>query len=171
MNKKVITVFGIIIVVVLLIIVASINPNEKEENGEEDLYQIVNNAKEESANVKEEEQKEFKEINVSEYIEMYNGNEKQLVVVGRPTCSYCTIAIPIIKNIAYKYDLNINYLNVDNFEGDDQQTFINSDKQFEEGFGTPMLLAVSNGKINDMVDGLTDNSHYVKFFKKHGFIK
>lgn len=171
MNKKVLTIGGILLALILLIILFNIEPNGKEKKEKEDLYQIINNAQEESNNITEEEQKELKEIRVSEYLELLGGTENNMVFVGRPTCSYCQIATPIVKNIAYKYDLEINYLNTDNFEDEDGNNFINSSENFKEGFGTPMLLLVRDHKIQDMIDGLTDTKHYIEFFKKYGFIK
>lgn len=168
MNKKVFGIVGIILLVVLLIVCASINPNSKYSNNS---TSIIENAIEESSNIKEEEKKDFIEINVDEYLNKYNGEEKSIVLVARPTCNYCQIAEPIIHNIAYKYDLTINYLNTDNFQNDDSQRFIQSDEFFSNGFGTPMLLLVSNGKIDDMVDGVTDTKHYEEFLKNNSFIK
>ena len=168
MNKKTLGIIGIIGIIVLIIISCSINPGDKTTN---DSNNTLENATIEAANIKENEQKEFTEINVDEYLNKYNGNEKTLVLIARPTCHYCQIAEPIIHNLAYKYDLTINYLNTDNFYDDDKQKFMESDEFFENGFGTPMLLIVSEGKINDMVDGVTDTSNYIEFLKRNKFIK
>ena len=102
---------------------------------------------------------------------MYNGSEKQIILIARPTCHYCQIAEPILQNLIYEYKLNINYLNTDNFEENDQQTLINSDEKFSNGLGTPTLVVVGEGQIYDNVDGLTDKAHYKEFFKKNGYIK
>lgn len=169
MNKKTFGIIGIVLVVILLIVSCSIKP-DKEEKSKDDIQTIINNAQKESENVKEEEKKEFTEINIDEYLNKYNGEEKSIVLIGRPTCHYCQIAEPILHNIAYKYDLNIYYLNTDNFQDGDSQKLVNSDSFFSEGFGTPLLLVLSNGSINSKVDGLTDTNHYVEFFKSNGFI-
>ena len=73
----------------------------------------MENAEKESESVKSNEIKELNNINVSDYLEFYAGEESKLVLVARPTCHYCQIAEPILQNIAYKYDLEINYLNTD----------------------------------------------------------
>lgn len=169
MNKKTFGIIGIILVVILLLVSCSIK-SDKEEKSSDDIQTIINNAQKESENVKEEEQKEFTEINIDEYLNKYNGEEKSIVLIGRPTCHYCQIAEPILHNIAYKYDLNIFYLNTDNFQDGDSEKLVNSDSFFSSGFGTPLLLVLSNGSINSKVDGLTDTNHYVEFFKSNGFI-
>ena len=166
MNKKVFGIIGVILIIVLLIASCSLSP--KEESDTTDTLTI---ATKEAASIKEEEKKEFTNINIDEYINAYNGEEKTLVLVARPTCHYCQIAEPILHNIAYKYSININYLDTDDFQEDDFQKFIESNEYFSEGFGTPMLLVVSNGTINDIVDGVTDTKHYIEFLKEYKFIK
>lgn len=168
MNKKLLGIIGIILLVILLIVSCSINTNDKASIN--DTGAVLENATIEAAEVKENEKKEFTEVSVDEYLNIYNGEQRTLVLVARPTCHYCQIAEPILHNIAYKYDININYLNTDNFQGEDKQKFIGSNELFSNGFGTPMLLIISNGKINDMIDGVTDTKHYVEFLKENKFI-
>ena len=167
MNKKLLGITGVIVLVVLLIVSCSINTGDKSSNT---MESILTNATMESSNIKENEMKEFTSIDVNTYLNIYNGEQKILVLVARPTCHYCQIAEPILHNIAYKYNININYLNTDNFQGEDSQKFIGSNEFFSNGFGTPMLLVVSDGKINNMVDGVTDTKHYVEFLKENKFI-
>lgn len=174
-NKKLITILVIILVLILIIICASIGGKKedttKNATSTENVEQTLTNAQKESEAVKDSEKKDFTQINIDKYLEYYAGSENTLILIARPTCHYCQIAEPIIQNIAYKYDIDINYLNTDNFSDDDQEKLIKSDKSFEEGFGTPLLLVVSNNKIVDKVDGLTDAAHYEEFFKKYGYIK
>ena len=167
MNKKLLGITGVIVLVVLLIVSCSINTGDKSSNT---MESILTNATIESRNIKENEMKEFTSIDVNTYLNIYNGEQKTLVLVARPTCHYCQIAEPILHNIAYKYNININYLNTDNFQGEDSKKFIGSNEIFSNGFGTPMLLVVSDGKINNMVDGVTDTKHYVEFLKENKFI-
>ena len=161
-NNKII--IGIIAVVALLMISFFITPkkNNEKQNKEnntnitEDANTILANAQKESTNIKDSEKKDFINIDVNKYLEYFNGTEKKIILIGRPTCHYCEIAEPILHNVAFEYNLDINYLNIDNFS---------------EGFGTPTLLIVSEGKIHDKVDGLTDKTHYIEFFKLNDFIK
>ena len=171
-KKKIGIIIGIVILLVVIILSFAITPKDKEESttSMDDAELILNNAKQYSANVKEDEKKEFIQINTTDFIEMYNQSEKKIVLIARPTCQYCQIAEPIIQNIAYKYNLDINYLNTDEFSEEDRGDFIKTDEAFENGFGTPFLIIVGNGKINDKVDGLTDQDHYLEFFKNNGYI-
>ena len=126
-NKKKLIVIGtVVLIVILLIISFNIKDNDKDTKLSNDVDTIIENAQKESNNVKESEKKSFLSIDVTKYLEFYSGSEKQLVLVARPTCSYCQIAEPIIQSIAYEYNIDINYLNTDEFSEDDQNNFIHS---------------------------------------------
>ena len=174
-NKKIVVyiLIGLFIIILGFSFVVGSDKNTSSNN---DTYsnnpnQIIANAQKESENVKDSEKKELTEINVDTYLEYYKSSDSKLILVARPTCQYCQIAEPIIQNIAYEKNIEINYLNTDNFKDDDESRFVKSDEYFNEGFGTPLLLVVKDNKIIDKVDGLTDKAHYIEFFQKHGFIK
>ena len=172
-NNKILVILGIVLAVILIIICSMVGTdsnNTKKDKVMEDGQTIVTNAQKESEAVKDEEKKEFTQINVDKYLEYYAGEENKIILVARPTCHYCQIAEPILQNISFKYNIEINYLNTDEFSDDDQTKFINSDDTFKDGFGTPFLLIVSNNKIVSSVNGLTDEDHYISFFKTNGFI-
>lgn len=172
-NNKILVILGIVLAVILIIICSMVGTdsnNTKTDKVMEDGQTIVTNAQKESEAVKDEEKKEFTQINVDKYLEYYAGEENKIILVARPTCHYCQIAEPILQNISFKYNIEINYLNTDEFSDDDQTKFINSDDTFKDEFGTPFLLIVSNNKIVSSVNGLTDEAHYISFFKTNGFI-
>lgn len=172
-NNKILVILGIVLAAILIIICSMVGTdsnNTKTDKVMEDGQTIVTNAQKESEAVKDEEKKEFTQINVDKYLEYYAGEENKIILVARPTCHYCQIAEPILQNISFKYNIEINYLNTDEFSDDDQTKFVNSDDTFKDGFGTPFLLIVSNNKIVSSVNGLTDEDHYISFFKTNGFI-
>lgn len=131
---------------------------------------MTSRAQEESANVPDDEQKDFNDIDIDEYLDLYDGSEDSIVLFSRPTCGYCQIAEPILHHIAYQYKLTISHVNTDEMSSSDETKLVESDDYFSDGFGTPLLVVVSNGEIVDMVSGLVDTENYVKFFTKHGFI-
>ena len=46
-----------------------------------------------------------------------------------------------------------------------------SNDYFKEGFGTPLMLVVQDGKIVDKIDGLVTKDNYMSFFKEYGFME
>lgn len=185
-NKKIVT--GIVVAVGVILVCAlcyfassavsakagdnyseSDNSNSSTTSGSS-ASDMTSRAQEESANVPDDEQKDFNDIDIDEYLDLYDGSEDSIVLFSRPTCGYCQIAEPILHHIAYQYKLTINHVNTDEMSSSDETKLVESDDYFSDGFGTPLLVVVSNGEIVDMVSGLVDTENYVKFFTKHGFI-
>ncbi len=167
---------AIIIVVVIVLICAlcffaseSANSNVSSSNHSSEVSDITSQAQSESSAIKDSEKKDFNDINVDYFVERYNSSKKSIVLLSRPTCSYCQIAEPILHHIAYTYDLEVNHLNTDDFSDDDFSKLTNTNERFES-FGTPLLVIVSNGEIVDEVSGLTTTKVYTEFFRKYGFI-
>ena len=172
-KKEKFLLLGLLLVLILVVVVSLFiggNKDTKSKKLSNDSEVVYKNAQQESEAVKESEKKDFIQIDVNKFIEYLNGESSMIVLVARPTCGYCQIAEPIIQNVAYEYDLNINYLNTDNFSEEDSDKFLNSNEMFKDDFGTPTLMIVSNNSIIDSV-GLTDYAHYVDFFTRNSFIK
>ena len=176
-NKKIFVTLGICLLVIVLLsltfLIESDNSKSGEERLSEDPNTIISNAQTQSTSIQESEKKELPEIKMSTYLDYYAGSEAKIVLIGYPECPFCQVAEPILQNLAYEYDLEINYLNTDNFTDEDEQKLLASDEYFKEneGFGTPLLLIVKDNKIVNKIDGLTDRGHYKQFFKAEGFIK
>lgn len=181
-NKKI--VIGIVIAVGVVLLCAlcyfassavsanagdSYNENS-DTTSSSDVDDMTTRAQEESANVSEDEKKDFKDIDVDTYLELYEGSKNSVVLFASPTCGYCQIAEPILHHIAYQYDLTIHHVDVSTLSTDESEELADSNEYFSQ-LGTPALLVVSNGEIVDSVDGLVDTNSYVDFLKDNGFIK
>lgn len=119
----------------------------------------------------------FIDITIDEYLEKLNGDEKSIIYIARPTCSFCTKQAPILKKIASKYELEIYYLDTTNFYDSSIQDYtedgyklINSSEVYQEGFGTPNTIVVSNGEIIDGVYQYVEASELTSLFERTGFI-
>jgi len=174
-KKKILTIVGVVLFVAIIVCSMFVKTDGTTFSSgnklSEDAGVILENAQTESSKVEDAEKGEFHQINVDTYLAYLNGEEAKLILIARPTCSYCQVAEPILQKIIHDNNVEINYLNTDNFQGDDQVNFINSNEAFKEGFGTPMLLVVQNNKVVDSIDGLTDTAHYLDFLKKYNFVK
>lgn len=176
MKKEHLYTIGIVVLIIALLVTVFFiggksSNKEYESEISNDPEVIMSNAQKESEQAKKSELKDLVEINVNQYIDMLKSEELNLILIARPTCSYCQVAEPIIRSISYEYDFSVNYLNTDEFKDDDESEFIKSNEYFSEGFGTPLLLVVSNNEIVDKVDGLTDRAHYIEFFKTYKYIE
>lgn len=172
-NKKIFLGIGIgVLVIGLLIATAFIGPKEELESVlSDDPNVIFENAERESASIKESQMKKFETINMSKYLEYYNDSKPRIVFVGRPTCPYSELSRPIIGKLAKDYNIEISYLNTDELTDSDKMDFMKHNELFNEGFGTPILLVVSEGEIKTYLEGSTDTAHFKEFFKSIGLIK
>lgn len=148
--------------------------SEKEDTNTEvvsdTLSSDASKAEEESKSISEDVQKELEEIGVDRYLEVKKDSEASVIYIARPTCHYCEIQGPIIKNIAFEHEFPIYYLNTDAMDSDDTITFTQSDDIFKEGFGTPCTIIVKDDKIVAKAEGLTDKTTLLEFFKKNDII-
>ena len=120
---------------------------------------------------------EFVDITIDEYLEKMQSEEKSIIYVARPGCSWCQKESPIIKKVGADYDLTIYYRNTDPFWDSELQTyteqgqkFINSDEQYKDGWGTPNTIIVGGGKVIDGEFSYVERNKLIDLFKKNGFI-
>lgn len=120
---------------------------------------------------------EFVNITVDEYLEKLSGEEKSIIYVASPSCSYCSMETPILKKIAGKYDLEVFYLNTSNFYDpqiqdytEDGYKFINSAEVYEQGYGTPNTIIVQNGEIVDGVYQYVEAGELQDLFERNGYV-
>ena len=123
-----------------------------------------------SSDIPEDEQGDLTDIDIDDYLDLKEGDKTSIIYIARPTCHYCQQMEPIVRNIVYEYDVEVNYLNTDELDDDGQAKLIKSDDYFSEGYGTPLLLVVKDDEIVDIQEGLSDKDTTVNFFKDNGFI-
>lgn len=153
-----------IVVLFLVILLLAITAESRARN-----KAIRESSKEASETNKK---KDFKNIDVDKYLELYKGDKVSIVLIGRSGCEFCTIAEPILQGIAYDKNLDIYYLSTDGFSDEDKTNLLNSDKYFQKknGMPTPLLLLIKKSKIVDKVEGLTSKDEYIEFFDKNKII-
>jgi len=178
------TLKNIAIVVLIVILVFAIsfmasNKNSKKYNSGNTSTNTTNSSssssttdavtaiQNESNAVSEDEETDPKDISVSDYLSLKKASSPSIIYIARPTCHYCQIQDPIIKNLIYKYNITVNYLNTDNMSDDDQSKLLKSDDYFKNGFGTPLTLIVKDDKIVDKKEGLTSSEDLITFFQSN----
>jgi len=120
---------------------------------------------------------EFVNITINDYLEKMKQEEKSIIYVARPGCSWCQKESPIVKSLGSEYDLTIYYLNTDPFWNSEAQTytaegemFINSSEKYKDGWGTPNTIIVGNGEIIDGEFSYVEKDKLKDLFKRNGFI-
>ena len=160
LKRVIITIFTINIIGLILLISLWITPikNNELHVQEEEVSETITL---ETAG--------FKKLSISEYLELIKSNEKNIILVARPTCGYCEKFSPILKKAADDMNISINYVNTDEFTDVDWTTFSSSLEYLStEEWGTPLTLIVQNGKLVAANNGYVELEQIKSFFKEHG---
>lgn len=156
--KRLLKTFGIIFAVILVVgAAAGISTIKKDDSGSSKTDEVSL----ETAG--------FNELSIDNYLKMIKKDEKNIILIARPTCSYCEMFTPILKEAADDMDLVVNYVNTDEFSSSDWEKFESSLSYFSENeWGTPLTLIVQNGKVVADNGGYTDIDTIKTFFKNNG---
>ena len=160
-KSKIIIIVVIAILLILLVAANSTNKKKTKEEEQKKVEDILTKAENDSKSISDNDK----------FIEDYQSSEYNIVLIASPTCHYCELAEPILQNIAYVNDLNIEYLDISTLNDEENSRLNNCDEFFKGGVGTPLLLILGDNSIINKVDGLVDRSTYMDFFIKTNIIR
>lgn len=157
MVGKLLKVFGVVLIVFIVILAAAGVSYFKDDSLSSNKTVTLETAG-------------FNELSMDEYLELIKEDEKNIILVARPTCSYCELFTPILKEAKDDMDLDINYINTDSFTNEDWTKFNNSLSYLsEEDWGTPLTLIVQKSEVVADNGGYVDLSTIKTFFEENGF--
>lgn len=108
------------------------------------------------------------DINMAQYFDMIKETKDNVIMIGRPTCSYCVQAIPVLRQISTEKKLDIYYLNIDTIT---QEEYAVLSESFDElrSFGTPFIIITNNNKLKAYQEGYLPYADMKTFFENNGF--
>ena len=90
----------------------------------------------------------FTEINADELVNLYNGEEKSLIYIGRPTCGYCVAFLPSLQQAQEEFGYTTYYYDIDKITDEAYDAITGLNDFMANNFGyTPMVIVVQNGQI------------------------
>lgn len=111
----------------------------------------------------------FNEVTIDEYLSLIKESEKNVILVARPTCSFCEKFTPILKKAMDELKIKVNYIDTDKFSEEDWESFNNSFSFFTTTeWGTPLVLITQNGELIAENQGYTELDGIKTFFKNNG---
>lgn len=115
----------------------------------------------------------IKDIDYDEFENLVNSQEKSIILIGKDNCKYCDEVMNILNTIIIDYDIEINYLNIKDFESDISEKVEQKiiELGYEDGFTTPIILLIESNKLLDYVIGSSDEKYFVDIFTENGIIK
>lgn len=119
-----------------------------------------------------------------EYIKKVNSKDYTIAVFGSESCSYCTLYLPVINNIAGDYNLDIYYFDSDNYNQDEYEEILDLDLEipgectldghdtsFVMGFPKPMTIITKSGKLVGCIRGYVVEDVVIDKLKEFKLIK
>ena len=139
-NKRMYIVIGVVIAFIALIVGSVISSNIKNK----EIYE--------------------------EFVEDLNSEEKEVIFLERPTCSYCQLTAPIMESLSEKYDFDYNDINTDQVKSSTLTKMLDKLGLSDEEFGTPYIAIVQDGKVIASQPGYAEEVDMFKFFQDNGVI-
>ena len=159
--KKALTITGIVLVVLIVVAGSIWISNVKQTDKGKTSSENESYALEEAG---------FNSVTLDEYLQLIKSEEKNVILIARPTCYYCEQFTPVLKQASEELGVTVNYINTDKFSDDDWTTFNSSlDYLNTEEWGTPLTLVVQNGKVIDENNGYVELDTIKEFFTSNGF--
>jgi predicted bacteriocin transport accessory protein len=122
---------------------------------------------------------EFKELDYSQLEDLMSSKGTHVVYIGRESCGYCAMFIPVMKEAQEKFGFETNYFDISRVFDFAKNSVIDNtayDKLstlndfFEENFlATPMVVIFKDGKYVDGTLGYQEIDTYSQFLEKNNF--
>lgn len=121
----------------------------------------------------------YNQIDYSKFKKITSSKGTHVIYIGRETCGYCAMFIPVMNEAQEKYGFKTDYLDIStifNFSNNsiiDQKAYdemSNFNDFFKENFlSTPMVVIFKDGKYVDGTIGYQDIQTYSQFLEKNKF--
>ena len=110
----------------------------------------------------------FTEIDIKGFVDLLNKDEKSVVLVARPGCTYCVMFTPVLYEVKEELGLEVYYVNTDNFTEEDFAEFSSTNKYLQETeWGTPLTMIVKSNTVIDAINGYVELEEAKDFFIKN----
>lgn len=150
MKKSDLILIGILLVIVLVSLFSSKGNEKLEEvkypltlNGEAGLQQITYN----------------------EYEEKVENGDAFIVVIERDGCSYCTVYMPIVKEVADEKKIPIYFIDLADENAEDISKLSTTNKYLKRNpkWGTPTTLFMLGNRVLDSIGGYVEKDTFLSF--------
>lgn len=132
-----------------------------------------------------EDERNYKVLSTAnEYIKKVNSKDLTIAVFGARSCSFCTLYLPIVNEIAGEYKLDIYYFDADTYTAEEYDEIMDLDikipgecttsgeaTSFLQGFPKPMTIITKKGELVGCIKGYVVKDEVIKKFKELKIIK
>ena len=160
----------VIIIVALIAVIVSANSSESKDSGKEiGLTEIK--CDNETDSIEQDAESNLPKVSCNGYEQLVKEEKDNLILIARPTCSFCQKFVPILEEIVDEYGITVNYFDTDTLSETENEQFYNSSSLFKSNdFGTPTLIITNNNKITKYTIGYKEKDATISWFKDNGII-
>lgn len=110
---------------------------------------------------------EFKDINVDEYVTMYNSKKEGIIYVTEESAVKKEEFEEIITNNFENKKIIVYKLDLTNIEKEEREKFINANEFTDESFTIPMILYIKDGMVVDSIQGYAPDYKVQELIEKN----
>lgn len=131
-----------------------------------------------------ESERNYKEISSGEYISKVNSKDYTVAVFGASSCSYCTLYLPVVNEVAGKDKVDIYYFDKDKMDEDKYEDIMDLNleipaecnlngytSKMSDGFPKPMTFITKKNKIVGCIRGYVTEEVLENKLKEFNLIK
>lgn len=177
LNKILVLLYIICALFVVNIVINIVEVNYSVSNMSKKVDETNNNEDE----VPEYDVSEFSEVDYSGLKDVINKKGTQVIYIGRETCGYCAMFIPIMKEAQEEYGFKTYYFDITrvfNYTNNSvvDQTAYNDLSEYNDFFkenflATPMVVIFKDGKFVNGTMGYQEYNAYKAFLEDNGITK
>lgn len=164
-----ITLYLILIVLVVNVVMLSVSINNKSNDEGNDIAEEIPVY----------DVSKYNSVNYSDFKKLTELKGTHVIYIGRSSCSYCAMFIPVMNDAQEKYGFTTNYFDISSIFDFSNNTIIDKEAYdemsnlndfFKENLlATPMVVIFKDGEFVDGTMGYQELVDYSKFLENNGF--
>ena len=88
----------------------------------------------------------FTKIDFDEYMDLYKNEGLSYIYIKNDNCAQCELIEPSLSKLVTEYKIDIKELNESKLNDDEKEKLISSNTVFDDGFVSPTIISIKNGK-------------------------
>ncbi|MBQ2872775.1 MAG: hypothetical protein IJE89_02105 [Bacilli bacterium] len=106
------------------------------------------------------------QITYNEYNTMVDNGDAFIVIIERTGCSYCTMYMPIVKEVATEKKIPLYYIDTDTLTSEEMTELETTNSYLKKNqWGTPTTLFMLGDRVLDTIGGYVEKESVLAFLK------
>ena len=106
----------------------------------------------------------LQQLTYSQYEEKINSKDPFIVIIERASCGYCTMYMPIVKEVANEKKIPIYYIDTDTLTSEEFNELNTSNSYLKRNqWGTPTTLFMLGDRVLEYIDRYVEKDSFLSF--------